>query len=166
MNRIAKLRIEMFLIVSEVVVVTLLAGCPPDPKCTAGTAGCACLDGKACSSSLKCNVVTICVNPDDDNGAPPEHPVCYTPCNHSYTDAKGTYFECSADGLMKRCLDGTKCVDGTCSATEAESASASKKVISTGKTDAGLPTQSTAIKPGSCSANVECPDFQVCIEGN
>jgi len=129
-------------------------------SCASGTAACACAAGNTCNGNLICNAAGNCVNPDDDNGPPPEHPVCYTPCSQGYTDANGTYFACSVDGLMARCLDGAQCVDGTCVATH-------PVPVSSAKSDAGTPAPSPAptAAPGTCTGNVECPDYQVCIEG-
>jgi hypothetical protein len=132
--------------------------------CAVGTLGCACADKNICGDSLACQS-GICW---EDNGPVPADPACYTPCLQGITDSTGTYLECSADGLMKACLDGAQCTDGSC----IRPASA---VVHVPPSDAGGNVGSdatvgapTSHPPGggvSCGGNVECPDFQVCIQG-
>jgi len=118
--------------------------CHPGARCDAGrcvacdlgTLDCAC-DAGACFGGGLC-LDAICVDPAEVD-LPPENPLCYTPCEQSFEDPDGVYRRCDAEGLMQGCLDGRRCVEGTCLA-DGEAA------------------------PG-CEAGTQCPDFQTCIAG-
>ncbi|HEY5955815.1 MAG TPA: hypothetical protein VIV60_04650, partial [Polyangiaceae bacterium] len=152
-----------------------LVGCGSDDKsqdaaknCVVGTSGCECRADASCDGKLVCDAKGICSSAAEDRTQPPKDPVCYTPCNHGYTDAAGKYYECSADGLMKRCVDGMKCLDGSCvPAATPEGALSRGGAGGTGGASgvaqgvAGQPTNA----PGACSGDAECPDYQICIQG-
>ena len=70
----------------------------------------------------------------------PTNPVCYTPCQSSYTTPTGTFVPCSAEGLMLGCLAGTTCTNGSC--------------VPTGQ---AVP---------SCGGDIDCPDYQACIQSH
>lgn len=159
--------LAVLVVLVAVLVIAATGGCPGhSSSCLQGTAACACAPGGICARQLTCSSTTnTCINPDDDNGAPPKNPICYTPCNQGYTDSIGAHFECSADGLMARCLDGARCVNGTCKAT---SGAALVQTTGTETTDTNTMLESIAALslPGSCEANAQCPDYQVCIQGS
>jgi hypothetical protein len=133
--------------------------------CALGTLGCACADKTTCGDSLTCQSGTCW----EDNGPVPANPVCYTPCRQGITDSTGTYIECSADGLMKACLDSAECTHGSC--VRPASTSRQTLPIDAGGSlggDAAVTTRSASASSAngvSCGGNVECPDFQVCIQG-
>jgi hypothetical protein len=105
------------------------ATCPP------GTGGCPCAAGALCDDGA-CED-GLCV--PSDRAAPPESPVCYTPCQSGIVRADGTWVPCSVEGLMEGCLDGKACVGGSCVASGAS--------------------------PPACTGDVDCAEFQVCIQG-
>jgi hypothetical protein len=132
--------------------------------CALGTLGCACADKTTCGEGLACQSGTCW----EDNGPVPANPVCYTPCRQGITDSTGTYLECSADGLMKACLDGAECTHGSCvrpaSARQTPPSDAGAGLGADAAVTARSATMSSS-NGVSCGGNVECPDFQVCIQG-
>lgn len=134
--------------------------------CAAGTESCACNPDGSCSTGLVCagNACVKAACGPGQSGCPckgdgtctegvcsrgfcvasdsvraPASAACFTPCTASATLASGSYGACSAEGLMAGCVDGKTCVGGSC------------------------------VAPGSsaptCTKDLECPDFQACIEG-
>jgi hypothetical protein len=67
----------------------------------------------------------------------PDDPQCYTPCRRGVL-VDDVYIPCPANGLMPMCVGGTECRKGSCVAPEE--------------------------KVPKCNADIECPDFQKCIE--
>ncbi len=67
----------------------------------------------------------------------PDDPQCYTPCRRGVL-VDDIYIPCPADGLMPMCIGGTECRRGSCVAPEE--------------------------KVPRCSEDIDCPDFQKCIE--
>lgn len=103
--------------------------------CPPGTGGCPCAAGALCEEGA-CEA-GLCV--PSDRALVPASPLCYTPCQSGIVRADGTWAACSAEGLMAGCLDGKSCVAGSCVAS-------------------GAP-------PPACTGDVDCPDFQLCIQG-
>jgi len=144
-----------------------LGACDGKDACQAGTQGCACGASSSCDAGLSCNSDSKCVNPAEDNGARPQNPVCYTPCKASFTDADGQYVACSADGLMQRCLDDARCVNGSCIPNpKAPVAPAPVSSANGGASGAMAMAAPPRNPPGTCEKNIDCPDFQACIDGH
>jgi hypothetical protein len=104
--------------------------------CTAGTLHCGCTPQGSCGGSLTCNALMVCAQPGE--GAPPQSPKCFTPCQQGL-QADGGSRTCPSDGLMEGCLDGDTCREGSC----------------LGPNEA-VPT---------CQTDTQCPDYQTCITG-
>lgn len=103
--------------------------------CPAGTAGCPCASGIFCAEGSCEGGLCVAL----DRAQAPASPSCYTPCQTGIVRSDGSYAACSAEGLMDGCLDGKRCVSGSCVAS-------------------GVPAP-------ACASDVECPDFQLCIQG-
>ncbi|HKY36569.1 MAG TPA: EB domain-containing protein [Polyangiaceae bacterium] len=143
------------------VLVLVTAACGPDTKkCEPGTRDCACATEDACKLGLSCTEGTCRVSEAEDNGPVPKNPICRTPCQRSFTDADGNYRECNAEGLMLGCLDDAECDRGTCVPAKRDPA---EQVLGEGGSASG--PVSAPNEPGKCQINVDCPDFQVCIDG-
>lgn len=124
----------------------LLGACAEEPICDPGTAGCACLSDATCRLDELTCVEGTCVSTDracESGLCPPSEPLCFTPCSGDLVDADGTVRACSAEGLLRGCIGGQVCVQGTC----------------VGATARGLST------PGSCDGDEACPEHQACIDG-
>ncbi|MBI5493459.1 MAG: hypothetical protein HY904_00430 [Deltaproteobacteria bacterium] len=106
-------------------------------QCLLGTQDCACAGTGACEGSLVCTAGQ-CRPPTGDPA--PDSPACFTPCERDLVAADGTFRACAADGLMPGCVDSLECVQGTCTTP-----------------DGG---------PRTCSADLDCPSFQACLQGN
>jgi len=164
----------------------LTTGVCEDPSCVAGAVGCKCLTDKTCSdATLTCGADGLCAKSNcvagaldcrclsdqtcgkDSDGTQltcvaktcqncrkaacatpglsvPKTAYCYSPCRSGYAEDAGVYHACDADGLMrhepgKGCLDDKTCQQGSC--------------------------LGTADKLPSCTTDVECPDFQNCVDG-
>lgn len=154
-----------------VFLVSLAAACSDSDECKDGAANCACAAGAQCNVGLSCAVDGICRNPAEETGRAPSTPVCYTPCRQSFTDAQGNVVECSPEGLMRRCLDGAECVKGTCVPKERPAPTEVPASTSAPSNTNTVPNTSiAALAPerrdvGTCEKNIDCPDFQVCLEG-
>lgn len=103
--------------------------------CELGSEGCQCTGAGTCGSGLRC-VADMCLAA---RSLPPAAPQCYTPCEADLVDESGQTRVCDAEGLLPGCVDGRECVDGSC-------------------VEPGAP------KP-TCTSDVECPFFQVCLQG-
>jgi hypothetical protein len=147
-------------------------GCPDDPeeeRCLAGSEGCRCREAGYCSRGLSCNGDYFCVNPAEDNGPVPREPACYTPCKESFTNREGQLVECDADGLMLGCLDDARCERGTCRPKAGQMPQVTLGLGEGGAGGAGATPVAETLQldeAGVCVSNVDCPDFQVCIEGS
>lgn len=123
------------------------------PACTKpGEAGCSCSGGETCIGDHVC-IGGHCLPDTGQSLERPENPLCFTPCKGDLVRADGTVVACSVDGLLPGCLDGAICRDGTC-------------VIPRGPSHGdGRSSQGLEEEPGACVEDVDCPDFQSCIEG-
>ncbi len=115
--------------------------CHRGSRCDATTSTCVfCSPGTPgcqCTAANGCNAGLVCAAGAcvSANALPPANPVCFTPCPQ-LMPAGAT---CSTDGLIPGCFDGLVCTNGSC-----------------------LPPG--AAKP-SCSSDLGCPFFQVCLAG-
>ncbi|MBT9554957.1 MAG: hypothetical protein IV100_02960 [Myxococcales bacterium] len=107
-------------------------------SCGQGSDGCNCFDNDTCIGDLTCEL-GVCQQKGKVLNQKPAVPKCYTPCEQGYTRADGTYVPCGADGLLDGCLEDETCTAGTC--------------LEAGET---APT---------CATDIECPDFQTCLDG-
>ncbi len=163
----------------------LTTGVCEDPTCVAGEVGCKCLADKNCNdATLSCGTDGLCAKSNcvagalacrclsdqtcgkDADGSPltcvaktcqncrktacatpglsvPKTAYCYSPCRSGYSEDAGVYHACDADGLMrhepgKGCLDNKTCQQGSC--------------------------LGTADKLPTCKTDIDCPDFQNCVD--
>lgn len=105
--------------------------------CAQGSDGCGCFDNDTCVGDLACKAGG-CVGKGKILNKKPVSPECYTPCMQGYTRDDGVYVPCDEDGLLDGCIDGKSCDDGSC-------------------TDTG-------VAPPACATDVDCPDFQTCLD--
>lgn len=103
--------------------------------CDPGTAGCQCNANDACNGGLAC-AAGQCV---PASAMPPANPVCYTPCRGDAVEFDGGRVQCSTDELFPGCMPGKSCQSGSC--------------VGAGET------------PKTCASDLECPFFQVCLQG-
>lgn len=113
--------------------------CSPNKLCVACSSdlkGCPCSEQNTCGDGLVCE--------DDTCQRDPALGVrlvdqCYTPCRNSLVKADGTIRGCSSDGMMRGCVGGAECVEGSC------------------------------VQPGNgpraCQTDMECPGHQSCQDG-
>ncbi len=117
----------------------------------------------------------------------PTTPKCWTPCKSGRTLADGTYVACGADGLMEGCLAPNECRSGSCLPPVAAAGSGLTASSGAGL-EPGSPCALDAdcgqtadgreqlclggscaalcgVREGHCGNDSECPDFQVCVEG-
>ncbi|MFO0726359.1 MAG: EB domain-containing protein [Myxococcota bacterium] len=116
----------------------------------------------------------------------PATPKCYTPCKQSAHTSAG-FRVCSPEGLMEGCLAPAVCTNGSCVAPTGTSGSGLFAQTGAGlepgascgaDADCGMTADgreqlciSGACSPlsgtlsGHCGGDADCPDFQVCIEG-
>jgi hypothetical protein len=111
--------------------------------CDAGSELCGCYGNATCDDGLTC-AAGVCTGPFV-NRKPPENPKCFSPCRSSFTRDDGSYANCDADGLMEGCRGDNVCVDGSCIP--------------------GAPLSTFTFAVGECANDLECPDYQTCIEG-
>ena len=103
--------------------------------CSPGTQACQCNTNNSCNPGLACSADTCLAA----NQLPPANPVCYTPCREDLTLDGGTV-ACTTDQTFEGCLiPGQTCSNGSC-------------------------VVGGASKP-SCTSDIECPFFQVCLAG-
>lgn len=123
------------------------------PVCTQpGQPGCRCGGANVCQAGHVC-VDDVCVPDTGQTLMPPKEPVCYTPCKGDLVRPDGTVVRCSKDGLLEGCVDGAVCRNGTC-------------VVPFGvASQEGELRQGLEDEPGACRSDVDCPDFQSCIQG-
>ena len=114
--------------------------------CPTGSRACPCFPNNTCSGDLVCSSGVCGDVSGIGDQQPPENPVCYTPCRSDYQRPDGTWMLCSDEGLMEGCLGGSQCINGTCV----------------------MPSmlRNDASAAGSCHSDIDCPDFQTCIDGN
>ena len=93
--------------------------------------------GCQCTTANGCNAGLVCAAGAcvSANALPPANPACFTPCPQLMPAG----VTCSTDGLIPGCYDGLTCTDGSC-----------------------VPPGGT--KP-TCSNDLGCPFFQVCLAG-
>ncbi|MCA9545424.1 MAG: hypothetical protein KC613_13565, partial [Myxococcales bacterium] len=118
--------------------------------CSPGTAGCRCLMDDTCRlPELTCSMGTCqdLSTPCDpaEERCPPAEPKCYTPCRGNIVDPDGTVRVCLADGVIRGCLAGAQCLQGSCTAIAAPNAQVAD--------------------PGVCARPADCPAFQTCLRG-
>ncbi|WP_373046645.1 hypothetical protein [Vulgatibacter sp.] len=124
---------------------------------TPGGTGCLCGGSEACAAGNVCSNGRC--EPDlGQTLVPPADPKCYTPCRGDLL-RDGRLIVCGEDGLLEGCIDDAICLDGTCVVPRGEAGTA-------GDDDGdGIGTQRQNLDAGACSTDVDCPDFQSCIEG-
>lgn len=118
--------------------------CYRGARCDGATTQCVYCDpgtaGCQCRTSGGCNAglacaADLCVSA---NELPPTNASCFTPCRADLT-RDGQTVACGSDGLIPGCLDGQTCTNGSC------------------------------LEPGqaapTCTSDVQCPFFQVCLQG-
>ena len=108
--------------------------------CSPGEQGCTCANGNACNETLQCTD-SICVTGIGYAAAPANATAasCVTPCSGPLVAPDGTYVACPSSGVMDGCLTGLTCAQGQC--------------LCSGS------------KPTTCTADVDCPDFETCLDG-
>ncbi len=112
---------------------------PSCALCDPGSLACSCREGDRCGPGLACED-GLCVGDEDVHSRePPAEPQCYTPCRRDLVDAGGGVRTCEADGLMRGCVGGLDCNQGTCAGPDEA--------------------------PRECFGDNGCPDFQRCIRG-
>lgn len=103
--------------------------------CNTGTSGCQCNQNNGCNSGLVCNGGQ-CIS---QSSLPPANPVCYTPCRDDLEADGGVVATCTTDNVFAGCLPGKTCTQGSC--------------LAPGETK------------GTCTNDLQCPFFQVCLNG-
>lgn len=106
-------------------------------ECSSDLAGCACSDSGTCGDGLVCNADQTCER--DPTLGVRLVDECYTPCRNDIVDNNGERRHCSAQGMMRGCVGGTVCVEGSC-----------------------VPEGHGA---RLCKSDANCPDFQTCELG-
>lgn len=115
-----------------------------EDQCVRGEPGCTCLPGGRCVEGAFCRGL-FCVEDTGQTREPPENPRCYTPCWRDLVVDGVVVRDCSPEGLMEGCVDGTVCVDGSCRAPVP-----------------ALPEAATT-DPGTCGGDADCPEHQTCV---
>lgn len=136
-------------------------GAKPADTCEPGVvrAGCHCSKSAPCGGALVCRN-DVCEADTGQSLAAPVVPVCYTPCRGGYHQPDGTYVACDSDGLLRGCIDGATCRNGTCVPAS----------MITVPTDGGADASPAPVlapvdtsKLGKCDSDDDCPLFQTCI---
>ncbi len=137
-----------------------LAGCGSSSDSCAGEAGCECLPDDTCTpdESGMSNVCDVesgqCVHRMPERPAP-DDPQCYTPCSNDLVLENGEVRYCDHEGLMAGCIGLAVCERGSCLVPPTVGAAGSTRSA-----------ESDAPRDSSCEDDLDCPDFQACLEGN
>ncbi|MFH1810711.1 MAG: hypothetical protein ABIJ09_18360 [Pseudomonadota bacterium] len=115
--------------------------------CLGGSLGCSCESGW-CQTGLAC-LAGACVSQQSLARSRPANPRCYTPCKADLLRSDNTLARCSSQGLLDGCIGDNVCTEGSCV----------PRTVSP-----FWNTGSTAVP--FCASELDCPDFQTCIEGH
>lgn len=106
-------------------------------SCSSDLKGCPCSAQNTCGDGLVCDANSVCQR--DPALGTRLLDECYTPCRDSLVTDGGTIRHCSSEGVMRGCVDGAECVEGSC--------------VQSGD------------GPRTCRSDLECPAHQSCEDG-